>query len=492
MNSRIYSDPFVTRFNLPPAQAGVPEQLAKVLAGKIVGFKDLEPSGNGRKGMRYNSGGVPLFDQVTVGEDGYLVVAAADMGANSESGHLTAPAFGTAYDSLTQAYGRLLNPLYPTAEFTTGGSSSGSSVAISEGLADVVTSSDGGGSNRVPNASNGVMGHKSSRGLFAVPAGDWGGFAETTINAFDPADTAKYYDAFNDHARWNGFEYTYPELRPSADFRYAHYFDAEGHITANLPVQNIAVINGFLDNAEHTEANVNAINRGIKVLRENTHNVTDFREVTLPWEEKKKLIASAFVIKVSILTYRELREFEEKTGIAITLDDLDPTNQTVSLLGQGFDDEAGNELRRCDEILAEFTNDIEEMYAKYGIDMVMQPTLRNPVPLAPVPGSEGEFIPAIKEMTSNGTLDNVKEFIVDVLLDAGVANLTGRPSTTVPSTVERINHNGKSLHVPTSVMLTGNHLKDPEQLALAKLIMPLGYAAMLSTAKAHNRSVLAD
>ena len=88
-------------------------------------------------------------------------------------------------------YGAVHNSFDP--EYVSGGSSSGSAVAVALGLASFSLGTDTAGSGRVPAAFNNLIGHKPTRGLlsgtgmvpacrsldtisvFAVTAGDGGG-----------------------------------------------------------------------------------------------------------------------------------------------------------------------------------------------------------------------------------------------------------------------------------------------------------------------------
>ncbi len=63
-------------------------------------------------------------------------------------------------------YGEVANAIHP--DFVSGGSSSGSAVAVSLGLADIALGTDTAGSGRVPAAFNNIVGIKPSRGLLSL------------------------------------------------------------------------------------------------------------------------------------------------------------------------------------------------------------------------------------------------------------------------------------------------------------------------------------
>jgi allophanate hydrolase len=80
--------------------------------------------------------------------------------------------FATGLVGVRSPYGVPKNPLNP--EYITGGSSSGSAVAVSAGLVSFSLGTDTAGSGRVPAAFNNIVGHKPTRGLLScagvVPA----------------------------------------------------------------------------------------------------------------------------------------------------------------------------------------------------------------------------------------------------------------------------------------------------------------------------------
>ncbi|MGO9603009.1 MAG: amidase [Candidatus Binataceae bacterium] len=126
------------------------------LAGLPFGVKDLEdaaglPTTFGSKPFRNN---IPAADSVQVSR---LKAAGAIV-----LGKTNAPEFGYTAFTKNVLFGPTRNPW--NLERTPGGSSGGSSAAISSGIVPLATGSDGGGSVRIPACYVGCFGIKSSNG----------------------------------------------------------------------------------------------------------------------------------------------------------------------------------------------------------------------------------------------------------------------------------------------------------------------------------------
>jgi amidase len=139
---------------------------AGLLAGKTVSFKDHVavagiPMSFGSFALE---GFAPDFDATVVtrvlNEGGTIV------GKNVMNG--LSGGFGTG--GCIGDYGRPLNPHNP--DHVTGGSSSGSAVAVAAGEVDISFGGDQGGSIRIPAAYSGIVGHKPTFGLI-FPLRDW-------------------------------------------------------------------------------------------------------------------------------------------------------------------------------------------------------------------------------------------------------------------------------------------------------------------------------
>ncbi|HVV52609.1 MAG TPA: allophanate hydrolase, partial [Polyangia bacterium] len=115
--------------------------------------------------------------------------------------------FATGLTGTRSPYGVPTNPF--DARFITGGSSSGSAVAVAAGLVDFALGTDTAGSGRVPAAFNNVVGLKPSRGLLsttgvvpACPSLDCVSiFASTVEEAVQVAAVARGYDEADPFSR---------------------------------------------------------------------------------------------------------------------------------------------------------------------------------------------------------------------------------------------------------------------------------------------------
>jgi aspartyl-tRNA(Asn)/glutamyl-tRNA(Gln) amidotransferase subunit A len=128
-----------------------------VLAGVPFGVKDLDDCAGmpTTRGSRWYQGQPPVRDDA-------LHVARLRAAGAVPIGKTAAPEFGTWAYTASPALGVTHNPWDLTR--TPGGSSGGSSAAVSAGLVPFGTSSDGGGSTRTPAGFTGLVGLKASFG----------------------------------------------------------------------------------------------------------------------------------------------------------------------------------------------------------------------------------------------------------------------------------------------------------------------------------------
>ena len=133
------------------------------LAGVPLGVKDLEDAAGftTSKGSAAFAGGAPS-------ERDSVEVARLRAAGCVVIGKTNAPEFGLRAETDNPTFGITRNPWDATR--TPGGSSGGSSAAVSAGMVPLATSSDGGGSIRIPSSVTGLTGLKPTLGL--VPAAD--------------------------------------------------------------------------------------------------------------------------------------------------------------------------------------------------------------------------------------------------------------------------------------------------------------------------------
>jgi aspartyl-tRNA(Asn)/glutamyl-tRNA(Gln) amidotransferase subunit A len=158
LNAFVYLDPDLARRAADEVDACVARgDDPGPLAGVPFGVKDLDDCAGmpTTKGSRWFQGGPPAK------EDSLHVARLRAAGA-VPVGKTAAPEFGAWAFTASPALGVTRNPWDPSR--TPGGSSGGSSAAVSAGMVPFATSSDGGGSTRTPAGFTGLVGHKPSFG----------------------------------------------------------------------------------------------------------------------------------------------------------------------------------------------------------------------------------------------------------------------------------------------------------------------------------------
>jgi aspartyl-tRNA(Asn)/glutamyl-tRNA(Gln) amidotransferase subunit A len=142
------------------------------LAGVPFGVKDLDDCAGmpTTKGSRWYQGGPPM-------KDDSIHVARLRAAGAVPVGKTAAPEFGAWAFTASPALGVTRNPWDPAR--TPGGSSGGSSAAVSSGMVPFATSSDGGGSTRTPAGFTGLVGHKPSYGR--IPDLDIVRYSQTAV-----------------------------------------------------------------------------------------------------------------------------------------------------------------------------------------------------------------------------------------------------------------------------------------------------------------------
>jgi aspartyl-tRNA(Asn)/glutamyl-tRNA(Gln) amidotransferase subunit A len=115
------------------------------------------------EGVTTTAGSVVLADQPPAAEDADVVKALAAAGMVS-IGKTNMSEFAFSGLGLNPHYGSPRNPASTDEARITGGSSSGSAVAVAAGLVPAAMGTDTGGSIRIPAAFNGIVGYKATRG----------------------------------------------------------------------------------------------------------------------------------------------------------------------------------------------------------------------------------------------------------------------------------------------------------------------------------------
>lgn len=213
-------DPELNAFTVVRTEEALAE--ADLLDAELARERELSRAGNGRKAAGTNAApttgnverllaGVPIavkeeYDvaglPTTLGGYGNSSPAAADSEVIRRVraagaiivGKTTMPEFGRCPETISDRYGATLNPW--RRDFSPGGSSGGSAVAVAMAMTPLALGADGGGSIRLPASCCGILGLKPERGrvTLAPSSQHWhalvvlGGLSRTA------ADSALLYD----------------------------------------------------------------------------------------------------------------------------------------------------------------------------------------------------------------------------------------------------------------------------------------------------------
>ena len=159
--------------------------------GVPVGIKELHPVA----GWPYTEASLVFADRVAE-EDTTLVSRLRAAGAVLAA-QTTSPEFGSVNHTRSKLHGATGSPWDP--ERTPGGSSGGSSAAVSGGLLPIASGSDGGGSIRIPAGFTGLVGLKATYGR--IPRGP--GVLQPPLTVVNGClsrsvrDTARWFDVCN-------------------------------------------------------------------------------------------------------------------------------------------------------------------------------------------------------------------------------------------------------------------------------------------------------
>ncbi|MBW2413108.1 MAG: amidase [Deltaproteobacteria bacterium] len=147
---------------------------ARALEGVPLGVKDLEDT----EGLITSHGSLPFKDNLAT-QDTVQVARLKAAGA-IVVGKTNAPEFGATAITKNLVYGSTHNPW--NLAHTPGGSSGGSAAALAAGVLPLVTSSDGGGSIRIPASFVGAFGLKTSYGRIPnAPSARWD-YGDTAVS----------------------------------------------------------------------------------------------------------------------------------------------------------------------------------------------------------------------------------------------------------------------------------------------------------------------
>lgn len=196
LNGRINAFVVVDGDRALTAAAEIDRRLARdeevgELAGVPIGVKDLEDV----EGLVTTRGSALFADQAPARSDSVLVSRLRAAGCVI-IGKTNTPELGWKADTDNAVFGSTRNPWH--TDHSPGGSSGGSAAAVAAGMVPLATSSDGGGSIRIPASACGLSGFKASLGRVPVggaTAPGWGHLSTKGPMARSIADTAFALDS---------------------------------------------------------------------------------------------------------------------------------------------------------------------------------------------------------------------------------------------------------------------------------------------------------
>lgn len=374
------------------------------LAGVPCPIKDLTEV----EGLPFEAGSVALAGNVGAATD---VVAQRLFDAGTTTiGKTAAPEFG--FPAYTEPAHRL--PAVTPWDTTrgAGGSSGGAAAAVAAGIVPIAHASDGGGSIRIPAASCGVVGHKSSRGWVpTLPSRAPGpGLVSDGVISRTVADTVLALDV----------------LVPGVDVAAAAAADP-GRLRIGLLTTPV-----ISDTAPVHPACVAAARQVADWLADLGHEVVD-APVAFPAERWAAFDAVWATGAASIPL---------PPGIE---DELTPMTAWLRARGRQV---SGPEYAQALAGIQLLEHEVSVNWA--GFDLVVTPTLAQP------PASVGAL---------RNDADPAADFAaqIDYTPWTSVANLTGRPSISLPLVRAEVD----GVELPIGVMLTGRRDGDGVLLGLA-------------------------
>jgi len=170
-------------------RAAAAADVSKPFGGVPAGIKELDPV----RGWPFSEGSLVFADRVA-DRTSHVVERLLDRGGAVPVGATTASEFGGLNVSVTKIHGVTHNPWRYGR--TVGGSSAGSSAAVSGGLVSLATGGDGGGSIRIPAGYTGLLGMKGTFGR--IPRSPHAYMRPNTVVLGNVArsvrDAARYFD----------------------------------------------------------------------------------------------------------------------------------------------------------------------------------------------------------------------------------------------------------------------------------------------------------
>lgn len=286
-----------------------------------------------------------------------------------------------------------------------GGSSGGSAAAVAAGLVPAAHATDGGGSIRVPAASTGLFGLKSSRGRISMgPAVDvvWAGLAVHGVVSRTVRDSAALLDAIEGGAVGDPFEIAKPR----------HSYLSE--TTREPGSLRIGLLLHPLSNSRSVEPVVNATRNVAIQLQGMGHSVDEVcLDMGVSWESFVEMNARFW----SANTAAWIDAIAAETGRPIDAGTLEPATLSLHRMGHQL---TATDLLEAMHSRNLVTRSMGHFFCKY--DILLSPTLPE------LPPAIGSYNVGQEHLDGRSWIDRVFSHSPF----AALANVTGSPSMSMP------------------------------------------------------------
>lgn len=276
-------------------------------------------------------------------------------------GRTNVPELGSTVTTEPAAHGPTRNPW--DLSRSAGGSSGGSAAAVAAGMVPVAHATDGGGSIRIPASNCGLVGLKPSRGRVSMAPDKGEGWMGGSVSG---AVTRTVRDAALVLDVLAGAEPGDPYAAPALP----------GPLVSELGADPGRLRIGLLDHpavAAKADPDATAAARaGARLLEGLGHRVEDAWPVALAEPDYQWKFVSVVAVGVAA----DLAEWEQRLGVPIADEDIEPTNAALRRIGRQM---SGPDYVATTEWLRAWGRRVAEFWAG-GFDLLVTPVLNGPPP----------------------------------------------------------------------------------------------------------------